>query len=206
MITRPGGWFKLNGVGERSLAEQMRGVGGALAECRGRTVLDFGCAEGLIAEAFARAGASSVFGIDYNAELIADAKTLESWNLHFQHADIRQVIKQERASGEIWQYDIVLALAVLHKLDDPVAAARFMAATTRSLMVVRLPKRSTGAFKTKNFPWAECDLNKVLPACGLHLEATAPGARGELVQYWRREGRDETGRDENTRDENIRDE
>ena len=188
-------WFRIDGEpeGERTLAEQMKGLGGALDGCCGKTVVDFGCAEGLIAQQFAQAGAKSVFGIEYNPALFAVAQRLErahaetGWhNLHFQLADIRTVMKQERESGEIWRYDIVLALAVIHKLPDPADAATFMADVTGELLVVRLPKGSSGAFKGKNWPWAGCDLNTILPSRGLKLDTVAKGPRGEQVQYWRR--------------------
>lgn len=181
-------WFRIEGEpeGERTLAEQMKGLGGALDECSGKTVVDFGCAKGLIAEQFAEAGASSVFGVECNAALFSVALRLERANLHFQHADIRDVMKRERETGEPRRYDIVLALAVIHKLPDPAPAAAFMADATGQLLVVRLPRGSSGAFKGKNWPWAGCDLNAILPARGLKLDVVATGPRGEQVQYWRR--------------------
>ncbi len=178
------GWFKIPGVqdGDRTLDEQMLGVTPALECAVGRRVLDLGCAEGLIALEFARAGAAVVDGIEYNKELIAVARQRgrkSLLNVSFEHDDLNLWLSTTRK--ESW--DIVLALAILHKLHDPAAAARAVAAITRERLVVRLPIGSTGVFASK-YTQRVCDLPAVLAGCGMVLALDVAGARGERVQHW----------------------
>ena len=43
------GWFSTKGrLGDRTLKQQLMGLDPLFAECKGKTVLDVGCAEGLI--------------------------------------------------------------------------------------------------------------------------------------------------------------
>lgn len=185
------GWFEIDGVqaGDRTLAEQLKGLEAALAEAAGRTVVDFGCAEGLIAREFARAGAASVFAIDYKAEFIDTANALPpvpgATQPRFVLGNLADLIRNERAGGEVWRYDIVLALAIVHKLPEPTAALEFMADCARSLLVIRLPIGSTGAFVTKSGT-AHCDTVRTMKRKAFNLERSERGPRGELVHYWRR--------------------
>lgn len=183
-------WFKLPGQegGERTLDEQLLGLGVAMAEAKGLTVWDLGCAEGLIALEFLKAGAARVEGCDYNRELVTEAERLRAGlpaeqraRVRFAHADLHQVL----AGGLKASFDIVLALAVIHKLGTPERALRFAARAARRLLVIRLPVGSRGRFTTKHH-FARCDVNAVMPHCGFRLGATEQGPRGELVQYWRR--------------------
>lgn len=181
------GWFRLgDNDGPRTLQEQMLGLGAALAEAAGKTVLDLGCAEGLIAIEFAKAGATAVHGIESNQQLWIAAKreaaSMAILPVTFEHSDIVEVAKRPERP----QYDIVLALAVLHKLGDPAAGIRFCAESARRLIVVRLPIGSTGIIGYKHDKRRSSDIREILPPLGFTLERAEPGPRGEWVQYWRR--------------------
>jgi SAM-dependent methyltransferase len=181
---REHGWFVVPGQqsGDRTLAEQLRGLGVLLAEVKGKTVADFGCAEGLIALEVARAGAASVIACDYNAESIEIAKGLRGeLPVEFSVQNVDALV-DARARGA---WDVVLALAILHKLNEPERAVRFMAEAARELLVVRWQGGSDGWIRTKH-RGRTCDGAGVLAACGLRLERALPGPRDELVQYWRR--------------------
>jgi 2-polyprenyl-3-methyl-5-hydroxy-6-metoxy-1,4-benzoquinol methylase len=181
------GWFRIPGEvdGPRTLKEQMLGLGPALAEANGKTVCDLGTAEGLIALEFAKAGAASIYGCDYNAEMVDTARSLSTgiWNVCFEHKDITELLSEP---GPRWQYDIVLALAVLHKLADPRDGVRFCCAVARSLIVVRLPIKSTGRFKSKHSAHKGCDLSVEMPRHGFRRERKEAGPRGEWVHYYRK--------------------
>lgn len=179
------GWFEIPDVqiGARTVEEQLTGLQPALDEALNRSVIDFGCAEGLISIAFLHAGASRVWGCDNNSGFVKLARRLSRHmeRIDFSVVDLRTAMMTMAPPPA----DIVLALAIIHKLMDPERATRWMASCARKLMVVRLPIGSEGEIRWKHGP-ARCDLRDVLPACGLKLEQTQPGPRGELVQYWRR--------------------
>lgn len=177
-------WFG----GARSVAEQMMGLEAALAEARGKSVLDLGCAEGAISFAFARGKAGRVRAMDYNASMIAQAQAEQEeigvHNLSFEVADFSDWIADPRA---LWgQFDIVLALAVLHKLSSPAAGAAFCADVCASLLVIRFPKGSSGRIRAKQHPHDTADVPKILTSKGFVRERKEVGPRGEWVQYWRR--------------------
>jgi SAM-dependent methyltransferase len=182
------GWFDLPGVrrGDRSVAEQMLGLESALAECKNKTVVDLGCAEGMIALEFARAGAKSVFAVDYNMRMLesAERELAKAGPLPVQ---FRQVdIKDGYFKGKT--YDIVLALAVLHKLRKPDAGINLCASCARSLIVIRLPKGSTGVITGKAQGSHTADVSAILKHRGFELEKMVPGPRAEMVMHWRRRG------------------
>lgn len=181
-------WFAIPGEqnGRRSLNEQMTGLHPALAEAHGRTVFDMGCAEGCIALEFARAG-GTVYAVDYNPAMIETANRIsrEPVALAFEAVDLREVIRKARLRRQWREFDIVLALAVLHKLDDPKAGTEFVAQSCNDLAVIRLPHGSTGFIRAKHSANA-CDVGRVMTQHDFALEKTVTGPRAEQVQYWRR--------------------
>jgi hypothetical protein len=184
----PNGWFAIEGMqhGARSVEEQLQGLAPALAVASGKTVYDFGSAEGLIALEFVKFGAASVRGFDNNAVFLHAAHQVRARLPAAQQGRVRFEPCDLRETGAIRQLparDLVLALAILHKLADPEASARAMAALARERLVVRLPLGSEGVVQYKHGK-ARCDLRAVLPECGLTLEQTLPGPRGEWVQHW----------------------
>lgn len=185
------GWFEIPGVqeGDRSLHVQMLGVAELLPEARGKSVLDLGCAEGLISMEFAAAGASPVYGCDCNHRLLPTANQLKhsrGLDVQFERVNLNDPIFAGSDIGPCKRYDIVLALAILHKLRQPQAAAEWAAGLTKSVLVIRLPRKSIGVIASKHWPEITCDLREVLPKHGLRLTRETPGAHGELVQHWRR--------------------
>jgi hypothetical protein len=91
----------------------------------------------------------------------------------------------ERRAVPRWQYDIVLALAVLHKLADPREGVRFCCAVARSLIVVRLPIKSTGRFRAnicaQRLRFARRDAE-----ARVSTRTKRGGPRGEWVHYYRK--------------------
>lgn len=186
-------WFKDtgHGRGDRDLDEQLKGLGRMFAGVRGKRVLDLGCAEGLISLECLKHGAAFVHGIEIVPGHIEVARGLfaaefKESQYSLQVADLALVAEQELASQEIWQYDIVLALAVLHKLNRPQVLAKFIAATARELAVIRYPGGSTGRVTGRGDRAKTLDVPQFLLERGFLLEHQERGPRGELTAYFRR--------------------
>lgn len=163
----------------------MLGLEQVLNEASGKTVLDLGCAEGLIAAEMAKAGAARVEACDNNDEFVRTAmqQEYEHRNLTVHWANLNDGMPAWAAGG----YDIVLALAIIHKLRQPAERLAEAAKLARSLLVIRLPIHAVnGVFSAKHRPDQICDTVAVMTRCGFDLERMEPGPRGEQVQYWRR--------------------
>lgn len=183
------GWLAVPGVrpkADRTLAEQMLGLERALAECRGKSVLDLGCAEGLIGLEFAKAGAARVVGIEQLAGHLAVAwHVSRAWHhvISFQQAHLAEWVE---AHPQPEQFDIVLALGIIHKLDDPAVPLRFAARSAASLLCFRAPAKATGGVVRSKFTASTVSVPKEMTRLGFVDEGTFSGVRGEAVQYWRR--------------------
>lgn len=181
------GWFDIPGEqkGDRTLDEQMLGLEPALAACTGKSVLDLGCAEGLITRQFLHRGAAAAIGVDSNVFFIATARLfqIDPQRERYLYQDLNEVNDEFRQAFEA---DIVLALALVHKLRDPARALNLFAAMARERMVIRLAAGSTGVIRHKHGR-AECDSRRVMSAHGFRLEHELAGPRGELVHHWVRE-------------------
>jgi 2-polyprenyl-3-methyl-5-hydroxy-6-metoxy-1,4-benzoquinol methylase len=179
-------WFKVPGdskPADRTLDEQMLGVTPALAEAAGKSVLDLGCAEGLIALEFAKAGASRVLGVEMLEYHLEVARRLcTDRPVEFICARLEEVTAEQ-----LGRHDIVLALAIIHKLRDVKAGLELAAGACKDLLVFRGPNymQPDGWMRSKHWPTA-VNVNQTMEACGFRLEAAGPGPRGEPVQRWRR--------------------
>lgn len=182
-------WFKLgkdDNSGHRSLEEQMLGLKQALNLAKGKTVLDLGCAEGLISREFAKAGASLVLGIEVIKEFVDKAVELCRGysNVSFMVANLDDKIK----SPVINKYDIVLALAIIHKSNNPIEYLQFSidSCDDKGLLVIRYPvNASNGVLKSKHTN-VTCDVAGTLAAAGFIVIAKYVGPREEEVEYWRK--------------------
>jgi SAM-dependent methyltransferase len=176
----------------RSFKEQMSGLRPALDFCSGKSVLDIGCAEGLIALEFLKAGASEVFGTDLFEPYVIKAKANAAGHPRamFELSDVRQQAELwEKDPTAVEPFDIVLALAVIHKTYLLEQTTRYCAAMAKEWLIIRLPSYgSNGCIRAKHYPFHEVDTLKVLPSLGFILERDELGPRGERVHYWRRDG------------------
>jgi SAM-dependent methyltransferase len=129
------GWFSTPGrPGDRTLEDQKKGLEPLYGMLFGSTVLDIGCAEGLLAMDFAAHHANQVHGVEIVAEHVEVARRL---NPHGNRCTFQ--VADANAFQPVMQYDIVTMLAILHKLKNPTAAcARFADAATK-MCVIRLP-------------------------------------------------------------------
>lgn len=170
----------------------MLGLAEALTEARGKTVCDLGSAEGLISFEFAKAGAARVRGFEFNPALIETAEAMRrkqpaeiADKVSFRHQDLRPVILDTNPPATDYRADIVLALAIVHKLHDPARGVAFVARMAISLAVYRLPVGSRGLIAGKH-SGVGCDVGEIMNRHGFGLEREGKGPRTELVQYWRR--------------------
>lgn len=181
------GWFDMKGrPGARSLAEQMEGLQPALDECGGKSVLDLGCAEGLIALEFARAGAAVILGIEAQARFIEVAQTLrfpDGCEAKFQRMNLKRV-----TPADAIPHDIVLCLAIIHKLKHPETGLRFAARSARDLLLLRSGRGAIDGIIYGKYSRTPCDSAAVMRSEGFELEKTCDGAAGhdQPCEYWRR--------------------
>ena len=181
------GWFKVPGLrpqGDRTLEEQMLGLKPALAEAKGKTVLDLGCAEGMISREFALAGAGEVVGIELlESHLEVARKVCAGLRVRFIWAHLDNYVQAQK---KIVQYDIVLALGIIHKLPNPSVPLRFAARSAKDLMLFRAPAKATNGVTMSKHTGIGCNVPEIMRAEGFFEERLIPGVRGEAVQYWRR--------------------
>ena len=176
------GWFHTPGrPGDRTLDQQLDGLDTLFMRCGGKTVLDVGCAEGLISIELAKAGAVAVHGIEIVPGHVEVANKLRG--------DLP--ITFEVADANVWSpprsYDIVIMLALLQKLRNPTAAAARFAAAARKMVVLRLPPAHAPTIiddRSNNEPH---HIGTVMRNGGFYLEhAGYEGAFGEWVGYYHR--------------------
>ena len=176
------GWFDTKGrPGDRTINQQLMGLDDLMAYVEDRTVLDVGCAEGLISIEMARRGARAVHGIEREAARVDLGRRLVG--------DFPVTL--EKADANVWKprrmYDVVIALALLHKLKDPSAACARLAAACADLMVLRLPPAGELVIVDERSGRKPHDVGRVMELSGFVLEKSGfDGPYGEHVSYWKR--------------------
>lgn len=182
------GWFKIPGLqdGDRSAEEQLLGLEVALANCRGKTVLDLGAAEGVISAAFAFSGASHVLAVEMVPEHCAAARIVCAGKpVTVVQAELRGYIEE---NPEPIQFDIVLALGIAHKLHDPASLLSFAARACKDTLIFRGPGKEKfwdGWLRAK-FGQGACHVPTLLAEHGFVEGKTFESARSERAQYWHR--------------------
>lgn len=176
-------WFAIDGQPGHSLEQQLTGLGRLLATVPGKSMLDCGCAEGLISIEMARCGAAPVVGIELLASFVEEARRAARDATAapvFVNADLNTY-------RPATTFNVVTALAVLQKLRDPCAVASWMADVATELIVIRTPMRPD--------PWVlpperqrtvPHDIGAVLRGRGWRLSEQTVGAFGGAVGYWER--------------------
>jgi 2-polyprenyl-3-methyl-5-hydroxy-6-metoxy-1,4-benzoquinol methylase len=176
------GWFSTEGrPGDRQLADQMKGLDWLFANCAGKTILDVGCAEGLISIELAKAGAVAVHGVEIVRGHVEVGNKLRG--------DLPVTL--EVADMNVWQprrqYDIVIGLAILQKLRLPSTVVVHLAHAAREAVVLRLPPENAPFVidaRSGNVPW---NISSTLFNCGFNLiESSNDGHFGEWVGVWKR--------------------
>ncbi len=179
------GWFSVPGrPGDRTLNQQLTGLQPLIDRVEGKTVLDVGCAEGLIALQLFDEGASAVHGLEVVADhLVVGNKLRGDRAVTFEHADANTY-------KPVRDYDIVLMLAVLQKLRDPSAACRRFASAARELVVIRLPPKFAPTIVDERSGRYPHHIDKVMESCGFALAGVTEGPFEEWVGMYERIGTD----------------
>lgn len=174
-------WFSTPGApGDRTLKQQLMGLGDLLERVQGKTVLDVGCAEGLISMHLVDRGAAAVHGIEMRPDFVENGLTLRgdrAVTLECANANDYEPVRQ---------YDIVIMLAVLHKLKDPTAACKRFAAAAREMVVLRLPPKHAPKIVDARSESVPHDMAYAMGASGFMLKNACLGPKGEWVGYYER--------------------
>jgi 2-polyprenyl-3-methyl-5-hydroxy-6-metoxy-1,4-benzoquinol methylase len=167
------------GIGRKNfsgnLFDRMRGLEFLLERSAGRTVLDIGCNEGLIAYEFARHGARLVHGLERDGQRVRFARRLfrdvpiES---RFERANVALsgAAFDERYDWLLPSYDIVLFLGVYHHL------ARQMPQAELQTLVERLAQKATLWFADRGSRLHEYEA--IVLAGGLRRVHESPAIKG----------------------------
>lgn len=186
MATSRKGWFSTpNRPGDRTLEQQLKGLDLLFSEVHGRSVLDIGCAEGLIAFELADAGALCVHGVEIVPEHVHVAQALvngSDLDCTFEVADANTYTPRQH-------FDIVIALALLHKLRRPDLACERFATFARDLVVLRLPPQTAPTIVDARSGGIPYDMGAVLANAGFVLADVRRGHFNEWCGYYRRVNR-----------------
>lgn len=177
------GWFKFEGrEGDRTIDQQMQGLSLLMRSVKKATVLDLGCAEGLITVEMAKTGAVALHGVEIRRQAVLDANHLRGdLPITFEEGDLNKWRPQRH-------YDVVVMLAILHKLKDPRAMLKeVLDKASPDLVVLRLPPRSDNpAINDARSGSKLIKLKPTLTKCGFKLIHATAGYLDEWLGYYRR--------------------
>jgi SAM-dependent methyltransferase len=195
------GWYVMPGWrdGDRTLESQILGLtplvptavdpdtgpvaGSGDSMLVGKSVLELGCAEGIMSKWFVDVcGAASVHGVEIVETHVDLAK---KW------CKKRKTIKFTAANCDTWRpkqaYDVSVALALLHKLQNPLACLAAMAEATKEMVVLRLPSAcEPWVITDARTEFKPFDVDHVLRANGFKLVEQTMGPFNEPTGFWRR--------------------
>jgi SAM-dependent methyltransferase len=180
-------WFAVdNRQGDRTLVQQMQGLDRLFAEVEGKTILDVGCAEGLISIELAKSGAKDVLGVEIRKDAVDKAYALAA-RAKVSPSQIGFIAADVNSWHSVDDYDIVIMLAVLHKLRNPTAACAQLACAARDLVVIRLPPEHAPTIIDARSGNEPHHIGTTMDRSGFALEHQSyDGPFGEWVGYYRR--------------------
>lgn len=181
------GWFAIKGrqKGDRRPSEQMIGLERLLDLAPGASVLDLGCAEGLIALRMIDAGATEADGLESVASRVETGREIAAGRpMRFHVTDLER-FHTDPPADLLPEYDLVLVLSIAHKMPQPGAFLAAAAARCRKAMAVRLP---APVIKDARSRYVPCDVPRLLLELGFGALWFAEGPRGEWVGVFGRQG------------------
>ena len=151
------GWFAIPGVqtGERDIAERV-GPLKALTRWKIRTVLDVGCAEGLIGKWLMDEGSATfVHGLEAYVPYLETARQIMPPNKYrtlFEVVDLDNFDEVRPSLHLMSAYDCVLCLNIIQKLKKPRKFLLDMAALSRDVFVYSGPAKVLSDWRSNNKP------------------------------------------------------
>ena len=175
------GWFHTKKrPGDRAFEQQLTGLDHLIANVKGKSVLDVGCAEGLISHHLVDVGAIAAHGVEIVSGHVEVANKLRKDRAcNFEVGDANEWVPRR-------QYDIVIMLAILHKLRDPAAACMRFAEVAREMVVIRLPPYGS-TIRDERSGMEPFDIHAVMEDAGFYLRLSGPiGPFDEWMGYYER--------------------
>lgn len=181
MVGEKLGWFHTRGrPGDRTLEEQLTGLDELRHRVANKTVLDVGCAEGLIGMQLIDDGALAVHGIEIvSGHVIVGHGLRGSRAITLEHADANTY-------QPVRQYDIVIMLAILQKLKNPSEACLRFAQAARELVVLRLPPKDAPLVLDERSGYQPYDMDHAMGCAEFVRTKTLKGFRGEWIGMYER--------------------
>lgn len=178
-MARNKGWFKTDQQdGDRTIEQQLVGLDLLFSMVAGKTVLDVGCAEGLIGTELMHCGAASVHGVDVIVPHISYARTMALPGMSYEVANADRYSPTKK-------YDVVLLLAILHKLKGPAAAAERLSKVAPAA-VVRLPPTGPVVVDSRSDNEPQ-DILAAMKRAGMELVLETRGTFDEWIGYFARD-------------------
>lgn len=151
------GWFEIPGVqsGERHLKERIRGLTPLLSATRGGSVLDLGCAEGMIGKwLFEACGAASYLGLDKHEPYLETAREVfaDDPRAQFAACDFDQFDEWRETYPLRESYDVVLALNIIHKLARPAHFLEQISKLAGRVLAIAVPAEVINDARSGNAP------------------------------------------------------
>lgn len=146
----PHAWFTIDGIqaGKYTVKDRLFALDRIKPHARGASVLDIGCAEGLLSKWLIDiCGAKSVTGLEKHAPYAEMARhIMRGYDAAYHVVDLDFFETWlEYKPGELApNYDIVLALRVIQKLARPASFVKAIAPFVGKYLVVQIPTNAKG--------------------------------------------------------------
>ena len=173
------GWYQIPGVqaGDRTLSEQLIGLEPLFELAPGKTILDLGCAEGLISLELMKAGAVLTHGVEAVGSRVDHAREhFHGRDAAFYHADLNDFAHAPPV-GLLESYDIVLLLSIIHKMQDTAAFVRAAAARSKDIVAIRLPD---AVIRDKRSNFVPLDVPALMAELGFHAVSFRQGTAARM--------------------------
>lgn len=163
--------------GKASAAHRRAALEAVVPIANGSTILDMGCAEGLMLPPFLESGASAIHGVDHSAKRIASARELVRSNrVRFDTVELNDPACLD--DEEIFEsfYDIVLCLGVYQHLDEEI----------RRLVLYKALQRTGRYFVFRAPKAAACEAFPLIQRAGFQLDSIVKSPGVKKLYIYRR--------------------